>query len=123
MEAQQDPALAGVVRGISGVSGVPGMIVGCLRRISPQTTRDQGSTDARGDGRGWRYRSERSRSRRRPTDCLARTTTCHESHAPNSTTNTYMTTRPMGPELPPLIWSDYPEPGTAQLCERAEART
>jgi len=45
---------------ISGASGVPGLIMGCLRRYSPQTTHDQGSTGARGDGRGWCYWSERS---------------------------------------------------------------
>jgi hypothetical protein len=48
---------------ISDASRGPGMITGCLRRISPQTTRDQGSTDARGDGRDWCYWSERSRGR------------------------------------------------------------
>ena len=48
---------------ISDASGDPGMITGCLRRITPQTTRDQGSTDARGDGRDWCYWSERSQGR------------------------------------------------------------
>jgi len=61
----------GVSRGVNpvipGVSGGPGLIMGCLRRISPQTTHDHGSTGARGDGRGWCYWSEHSRSRRRPT--------------------------------------------------------
>jgi hypothetical protein len=60
----------GVSRGVNpvipGVSGGPGLIMGCLRRISPQTTHDHGSTGARSDGRGWCYWSEQSWSSRRP---------------------------------------------------------
>src|ERR1700678_2456142 len=58
--------------------------------------------DVRADGatHGADVTGVRARGCRRPTDCLSHSTGCHENHVPNSTTTTYMTTRPIRRKQP-----------------------
>ena len=48
-----------------------------------------------------------ARGCRRPTDCPSRSTGCHENHVPNSTTTTYVTTRPICRKQPMIKEHGY----------------